>query len=397
MTFQSTAAAVVTAIASVALISAPTLAQAQDTGAARAEAFAAVLADPSNPEIMIVYARASVADGDFEAAAATLERLLDLEPANSTARLELGILYFSLGSYEIAQFHFQVLQARGAGGDTVDQYLDLIAEAQNPQSFGGSVTFGAASMGDGDHALSYGFNLAWTVDMGGPSQTEWITGFQGLGFSGSDSFDATRVVIRTGPEFAIDGEAYGARLRPYAELAAVFDPADSDSRTYSLGVAYNNPNTDALSTFADLSVGRQSASGTATDADVWSASAGLSVKANDALSFRFSLDAASSRPENILDGTDTRAVGASVSTSGTGFLGLTDQDWSAQAFVRVAEVDYVEVGREDRVTSYGISVRAYVSDSTFLSLSARQVDRDSSDNSFDTRSPMFSVQYGLEF
>jgi tetratricopeptide (TPR) repeat protein len=51
---------------------------------------------------------------DFEAAAATLERLIDLEPANATARLELATAYFAMGNYPLAEFHLNAAAASGA-------------------------------------------------------------------------------------------------------------------------------------------------------------------------------------------------------------------------------------------------------------------------------------------
>jgi DNA-binding SARP family transcriptional activator len=50
----------------------------------------------------------------IEAAAATLERLIDLEPANATARLELATAYFAMGNYPLAEFHLNAAAASGA-------------------------------------------------------------------------------------------------------------------------------------------------------------------------------------------------------------------------------------------------------------------------------------------
>ena len=69
--------------AAFAFLSAPLAAQ--DVSATRDAVFQQMLADPSNREIMSEYARLSVQLRDFEAAAATLERLVDLDPANTPA------------------------------------------------------------------------------------------------------------------------------------------------------------------------------------------------------------------------------------------------------------------------------------------------------------------------
>jgi len=53
--------------------------------------FQQLLEDPNDRDLMIRYAQLSVELREFEAAAATLERLVDQEPGNSVIRAELGI------------------------------------------------------------------------------------------------------------------------------------------------------------------------------------------------------------------------------------------------------------------------------------------------------------------
>jgi tetratricopeptide (TPR) repeat protein len=82
--------------------------------AERAAVFARMLDAPADRALMAQYARLSIQLSDYEAAAATLERLIDLEPANATARLELATAYFAMGNYPLAEFHLNAATASGA-------------------------------------------------------------------------------------------------------------------------------------------------------------------------------------------------------------------------------------------------------------------------------------------
>ncbi|MGY9054413.1 MAG: tetratricopeptide repeat protein, partial [Alphaproteobacteria bacterium] len=69
-------------------------------------AFDAVLADPSDIDAAFEYARIAAALGDYEAAISSLERMLIFDPNLLKVKVELGVLYFRLGSYETAKSYF---------------------------------------------------------------------------------------------------------------------------------------------------------------------------------------------------------------------------------------------------------------------------------------------------
>jgi predicted Zn-dependent protease len=85
----------------------------------RQAVFAQLIASPADRALMLAYARLSVQMRDFEAAAATLERFLDLDPGNTAARVELATAYFALGAYGVAQYHLAA--AAASGGLTAEQ------------------------------------------------------------------------------------------------------------------------------------------------------------------------------------------------------------------------------------------------------------------------------------
>lgn len=77
--------------------------------ARQAELLAAMLRDPANLDIAFEYASLSARIGDLEAAVGTLERMLIYAPDQPRIRLELGALYFRLGSFDMARTHFEAV------------------------------------------------------------------------------------------------------------------------------------------------------------------------------------------------------------------------------------------------------------------------------------------------
>jgi tetratricopeptide (TPR) repeat protein len=63
--------------------------------------------NPSDLEASFKFAEQAVKRGDYEAAIGALERMLFFNPNLPRVKLELGVLYFKLGSYELARSYFQ--------------------------------------------------------------------------------------------------------------------------------------------------------------------------------------------------------------------------------------------------------------------------------------------------
>ena len=85
----------------------------EQTRAAYDAAFQEALKNPTDPATLIRYADLAVQVGDIEAAISALERLLLIEGDQPKVKLELGVLYFRLGSYEAARTYLE--SARGSG------------------------------------------------------------------------------------------------------------------------------------------------------------------------------------------------------------------------------------------------------------------------------------------
>lgn len=70
--------------------------------AAYDKAFQATLEKPSDPETLARFAELAVKMGDIEGAISALERLLLIDANQPEVKLELGVLYYRLGSKEAA-------------------------------------------------------------------------------------------------------------------------------------------------------------------------------------------------------------------------------------------------------------------------------------------------------
>ena len=84
---------------------------------------------PSNLEVSFKFAEQAVARGDYEAAIGALERMLFFNPDLPRVKLELGVLYFKLGSYELARGYFQAaIQSASAPDDIRAQVRSYLSE-----------------------------------------------------------------------------------------------------------------------------------------------------------------------------------------------------------------------------------------------------------------------------
>ena len=364
-------------------------------------AFEAVLANPGDPDALLNYARAAVAARDYEAAISTLERLLDFEPNQSSARYELAVAYFALGSYDLARFHFLLLQQNPGGLDgarlaQIPDYLERIDEAGAGQSLRGTASLGAA-VTDGETALSLGVNLDWSIDLGGANDHSWDTDLLVRRFEGQDAISTGRALIRTGPQFSVDGLAFGLRLRPYVGIEAVQDDDGDDYVTTQLGLQYLNAHNANWSSFADLSFGQLDGSGSLSDADIWSATVGLSYTPSRVNRVRLSLRASERDADVAIDSRERFGARIDYARAGTGILGDPDRRWQAGAYLQYDQLDFDAAAREDDLTAIGLSLRTFVTETAFVDLSASSTRRASSDPANDSTTPVFSVQFGMEF
>ncbi|MDQ4088448.1 MAG: tetratricopeptide repeat protein, partial [Pseudomonadota bacterium] len=91
--------------------------------------FQRILANPADLDANFRFAEVATRIGDFEAAIGALERVVFYNPNLARVRLELGILYFRLGSYAMAREYFETaIAAPDVAPEVVGRVRGFLAE-----------------------------------------------------------------------------------------------------------------------------------------------------------------------------------------------------------------------------------------------------------------------------
>ena len=110
------------------------------------QAFQETLDKPGDLDVLFRYATLATQVGDLEGAISALERMLLINPDLPRVRLELGVLYYRLGSYEAARTYFDTaLQSPSVPAEVrakAEQYLTEIASKSRVSTFSGEVFLG---------------------------------------------------------------------------------------------------------------------------------------------------------------------------------------------------------------------------------------------------------------
>jgi Tetratricopeptide repeat len=102
--------------------------------------FQQMLRDPGNLDVAFAYADIAARLGDYEGAISTLERMLLFNPDLPRVQLELGTMYFRMGSYDIARSYFEKAAAANPPPEVrarIDQYLADIEKAESRHHLSG--------------------------------------------------------------------------------------------------------------------------------------------------------------------------------------------------------------------------------------------------------------------
>jgi len=208
--------------------------------------FQGVLARPGNLSNTLQYAVGASQAGDIESAISTYEQLLFYNPKLSRTRFGLGVLYYELGSYDMARGYLQTaLEMHDVTPELqqkIDDLLALIDKKLQPDQFTGFVQSGVryqsnASLGPGSGtALASGqnFNSAFFArpdwNWFGTFGLNYVHDFETqsgetfeASFIGYDAqqftlhqFDIGLMEVRAGPRFALaPGDVNGVTVKPY--------------------------------------------------------------------------------------------------------------------------------------------------------------------------------------
>jgi hypothetical protein len=117
--------------------------------------FQQMLREPGNLDVAFAYASVSARLGDNEAAVTALERMLLFNPNLPRIDLELGALYFRMGSFDLAGDYLNKALAANPPPEVrsrASHYLGEIAAQQSPSQLQGYVFFGAQYQSDANVA-----------------------------------------------------------------------------------------------------------------------------------------------------------------------------------------------------------------------------------------------------
>ena len=123
--------------------------------ARKAQLFREMLANPANLDVTFAYADVSARLGDYEAAVSALERMLLFNPKLPRVDVELGALYFRMGSYAVAESYFDKALAQHpppAVRERIADYLAKIKSALSRHHVTGYFLFGTQYQSDANVA-----------------------------------------------------------------------------------------------------------------------------------------------------------------------------------------------------------------------------------------------------
>ena len=208
--------------------------------------FQGVLTHPGRLDNAIQYASTAAQDGDVESAISAYEQLLFYNPRLPETRFDLAVLYYRLGSYDMARGYLQsALNLPNVSPDLhqkIDQLLELVNKKLYPDQFTGFVQSGIryqsnASQGPGPQTKLaagqsvnsafaakpdwnwYGtFGLDYVHDFEDQTATTFeasVLGYDAQQFT-LHQFDVGLLEIRAGPRFSLaPGNANAVTIKPY--------------------------------------------------------------------------------------------------------------------------------------------------------------------------------------
>lgn len=159
----------------------PSFAGSAEIEARRQALLQEMIHNPGNLDVAYEYAELSAQVGDYEGAVSTLERMLIFAPNTPRLQLELGILYYRLGSYEIARSYFAQLLANPSVppeiAAKVKLYIQQLAVLADPPPFSATVFSGIRWESNANSApASQGVTLNgidFTLDDQSIAQPDW--------------------------------------------------------------------------------------------------------------------------------------------------------------------------------------------------------------------------------
>lgn len=241
---------------------------------------------PDNLDVMFEYAAVSAQLEDFEAAIATLERMLTYNQSLPRVRLELGAMYFNIGSYRVAESYFNAVNADPSTPDPVREkvgaYLAEIAKRTSRSSISGQVAAGFitstnANSGpddasvllagvpatllrgveEGDNGVVVRASATHIYDLQRQNDDLWRTDAGGSLRVFEDLTEGNLLALfaRTGPRLSLADEQYGPKIRPFVDGEYVGYGNSPLYFGYGAGAEYANTLSDLWFAYGEARIG----------------------------------------------------------------------------------------------------------------------------------------------
>jgi tetratricopeptide (TPR) repeat protein len=231
-------------------------------------AFAEVFRDPGNLDKSFAFAKIAIKLENFEAAISALERMLLVNPDLPRVRLELGVLYYRLGSFQLAKTYLlRAIEGDDVPGEVRTRVERFLIEIENRLSqhqvsgsfYGGVRRQSNANAGPSSTAVLangidavLGDEFTETIDQNvfltasarhiydlqSQSGTTFETGATAYASQqrSQHSLDLLFLEINSGPRFPLESElARNASTRPFLSLEVVGLADARYMTTYGLG------------------------------------------------------------------------------------------------------------------------------------------------------------------
>jgi tetratricopeptide (TPR) repeat protein len=206
----------------------------EETAARRDALLKQMIARPNDLDLAFEYANLSSQAGDYEGAISTLERMLIYAPNTPRLELELGVLYYRIGAYDVARNYFeQALANPNLPPDVAQQiklYLQQLSLTADPPPFSATI-FSAirwesnANFGPGTQSVTLN-GIDFTLDQ----QSVGREGWSALNIGTLHySFD-----LKQGDKIEFDALAYSA-----AYFESALQDIDLDFFEMTLGPSFN--------------------------------------------------------------------------------------------------------------------------------------------------------------
>ena len=124
------------------------------------ETFKKLFKDPTNLSLLFEYANLSILVGDLEGAIGVFEQMLIYDSELPRIRLELGVLYFRLGAYALANNYLESVKESNPPPEVeakVDEFLAAIVSAEQPFKWRQNISIGWKHTTNGNSAINADF------------------------------------------------------------------------------------------------------------------------------------------------------------------------------------------------------------------------------------------------